>query len=263
MLTDAQRKAREGKLTASRVGVLMRGDAEAVMQLWLELSGQAPEKDLSNIWAVRLGETTEQLHLDWLQETLGYVITRRGEVVTHNDYPWAACTLDGWHDGMPIEAKHCNGHEPVEVIIERYQPQVQWTMFVTRAREAAITIIQGAREPNNGSKPNFVDRDDAYIEEMVRRSRQFMFFVRCGEPPVVLPPVPAPINAQREIDMTGNETWKRQAEQWLQVHGAAEVARDCEKVLKKLVPDDARKASGHGIRITRDRAGRLSLRAEE
>jgi hypothetical protein len=35
---------------------------------------------------------------------------------------------------------------------------------------------------------------------------------------------------------------------------------DAAKVLKSLVPPDARKAFGYDVQITRDRAGRLSLR---
>ena len=262
MLTDAQRKAREGMLTASRVGVLMRGDAEAIMRLWLEMTGQQPEEDLSDVWVVQLGTATETLNLDWFEKKNRVPVLQRGEVLTHPTIPWASCTLDGIVENakrFPLDAKHVGGREPTEVVVERYQPQMQWQMWITGTQLAALTIIRGNDEPII----EYVDRDDSYIEEMVRRARQFMFFVRCKEPPVVLPPVPAPINAQREIDMTGDETWKRQAEQWLQVHGAAEVARDCEKVLKKLVPDDARKAFGHGVRISRDRAGRLSLRVEE
>jgi hypothetical protein len=96
MLTEAQRKAREGKLTASEVGCLMRGDAEEINRLWLVKTGQQAEEDLSHIWAVRLGEVTEQLQLDWFEERNRTPVTRRGEVVVHSEIPWAACTLDGW-----------------------------------------------------------------------------------------------------------------------------------------------------------------------
>lgn len=161
--------------------------------------------------------------------------------------------------GYPLEAKHTGGREPVEVVIARYQPQLQWTMFVTGAREAALTIILGAREPI----VEFVDRDDAYIAEMLKRAKQFMFFVRARISPVELPPAPPPVSALREIDMSGDDVWRHNALEWFQVRGAAETAKNCEKVLKGLVPADARKAFGHGVRITRDRAGRLSLRVDE
>jgi hypothetical protein len=56
MLTPEQIARRKGKLTASRVAVLMTGDAEKIIQLWEEMLGQREPEDLSGVWAVRLGE---------------------------------------------------------------------------------------------------------------------------------------------------------------------------------------------------------------
>jgi hypothetical protein len=270
MLTTEQINARKGRLTASRVACLMTGDATRIASLWLELIDDPtfipPEnypafipEDLSQNWPVRLGECTEQLQLDWY-EMRGNPVSRRGDVAVHPDETWAAATLDGWDDILhcPIECKHVGGREPLEVIIDRYSPQVQWQMFVTDARQCAFSVIFGANVPI----VEYLERDESYIQEMVRRGRQFMGFVERREPPVVLPPVPAPIVATKTIDMTGDAEWRQAAEQWLQVYGAAATARDSEKILKSMVPDEAKKAIGAGVQITRDRAGRLSLRKE-
>lgn len=96
MLTVDQLQAREGKITASRVGVLMSGDEAKILALWREMLGLEEPPDLSGVWPVRRGEATEQLNLDWFQEKQGKPVIRRGEVVVHPDYDWAACTLDGW-----------------------------------------------------------------------------------------------------------------------------------------------------------------------
>ena len=45
MLTAEQIKARSGKLTASRVSVLMKGDAKGIHNLWLEMTGQEFEQE--------------------------------------------------------------------------------------------------------------------------------------------------------------------------------------------------------------------------
>lgn len=95
-LTAAQLEARAGRLTASRVGALMKGDPVAILKLYKQMIGEEQEDDLSQVWAVRLGECTEQLHLNWHQWSRGVPVTRRGEVVVHPKYHWAACTLDGW-----------------------------------------------------------------------------------------------------------------------------------------------------------------------
>lgn len=97
-LTAAQLTAREGKLTASRVACLMTGDEAKILDLWREMVGDpahVPE-DLNGVWAVRLGELTEPLNLEWYERRTGKPVTRRGEVVVHPIVTWAACTLDGW-----------------------------------------------------------------------------------------------------------------------------------------------------------------------
>lgn len=260
MLTAAQREARAGKLTASRVACLMRGDAEAVMRLYREMIGEEQEEDLSDVWAVQLGACTEQLQLDWY-ERKGNPVSRRGEVVTwpiNTREPWAACTLDGWDDvlGCPIECKHVGGREPLEVVIERYQPQMHWQMICTGADKCALSVIRGADEP----VVEYIEIDIDYRFELIRRAEQFMDFVRRCIPPVILPPAPSPIDATKVYDFNGNNKWAADASDWLDTKGAAGVCKDAEKSLKAMVPADAKKCFGHGVQITRDRAGRLSLR---
>jgi len=262
MLSPEQLTARRGKLTASRVAALMRGDAKAILDLWLELT-DSPEfvpEDLSKVWPVRLGSATESLNLDWYEMKSGASLSRIGEVVVHSQYPWAAATLDAWDCVLecPVECKHTGGREPLEVVIERYQPQMQWQMFVTGASQCALSVIVGASPP----VVEYIDRDQGYIDEMVGRGLHFMHCVQHRIMPVALPPVPAPIIADATYDMADNETWMRHALQWLQTKGAADTAKECEQVLKSIVPEDAKKAHGCGVQITRDRAGRMSLRKE-
>jgi hypothetical protein len=223
--------------------------------------GEELPEDLSHIWAVRLGEATEQLQLNWYEERQRQAISRRGEVCIHADVEWAAATLDGWIDELkcPIEAKHVGGREPLEVVIDRYQPQLQWLQFVTGAEQCALTIIVGAAPP----VVEFIERADDYIDEMFRRGDQFMQCVRARMPPVDLPAVPSPINATAVYDMTASNEWCSYAVEWLDTRDAASKNEDCSKLLKSLVPADAKKAHGAGVSITRNRAGHLSLREEK
>jgi len=80
-LTKKQKVEREGKLTASRVGILMGGSSEKILRLWSQMIGQIEEDDLSNVWPVQLGGATESLNLNWYERTTGHKLTRRGEVV--------------------------------------------------------------------------------------------------------------------------------------------------------------------------------------
>lgn len=258
MLTDAQIAARKGKLTASRVACLMIGDAMAIMQLYREMIGDAEPDDLSAVWPVRLGEVTEKLNLDWYERGAGVPLTRRGEVVQHPRYKWAAATLDGWDEALrcPVETKHVGGREPLEVVIDRYQPQMQWQMECTGARQCALSVIMGANAP----VVEYIEFDADYAAEMVRRGDQFMRCVVARREPVALDPVPAPADATKTYDMASNNAWAAHAGIWIETRQSAASNKDAEKILKGLVPGDAKRCHGHAVQITRDRAGRLSLR---
>lgn len=260
MLTAAQREARAGKLTSSVVGPLMRGDAEAIMRLYRIMIGEEQEDDLRRNWNVRRGEATEQLQCDWFEERNRVPVTRRGEVVVHPLHDDFAATLDGWVDdpGMPFEAKDVLGNEPLEIVIERYMPQLHFAMCCSNSEQCALSVIIAGREP----VVEYIEMDHRYAGELMRRGLQFMDCVRRRVPPIVELPEPAPISKWIEYNMAGNDSWRRFAEQWLQTHGAAQSCEEAAKMLKSLVPQDARKCFGDGVRITRDRAGRLSLRRD-
>lgn len=260
MLTKTQIEQREGKLTASRVACLMTGDADKIMNLWRELVGDpayVPE-DLSDIWAVQLGSWTEQFNLDWYEKRTGKTLDRRGDVVAHPDCDWAAATLDGWDSALaaPVECKHVGGFEPIAKVLERYAPQAHWQMIVTGAKQCVFSIIEGAREP----VIEIVPFDDGYGIELFSRAREFMECVRNLQAPVVMEPVAAPVKAEKIYSMTGNNEWASEAVTWITTRKAAKDFAACEKAIKAIVPADAIKCHGHGITVSRNKAGSLSIK---
>lgn len=260
MLTPTQMQQRDGKLTASAVACLMTGDAEKILNLWRELTGDPTyvREDLSDIWAVQLGSHTEPLNLDWYEKRTGRPLSRRGDVVVHPTTDWAACTLDAWDDDLsaPVECKHVGGFEKTAAIIERYMPQAHWQMIVTGAKQCVFSIIEGAREPII----EVVSKDDDYARELMARAEQFMQCVMDLRPPVALAPVAAPVKAEKVYDMTGNNTWASEAVTWITTRQAYKDNAAADKALKALVPADAVKCVGHGITVSRSKAGSLSIR---
>jgi hypothetical protein len=260
MLNASQIAQRENKLTASRVACLMTGDTDKILNLWRELVGD-PEfvpEDLSGVWPVQLGSATEALNIAWYCRKYGSV-SGKGDVIVGSP-EWMAATLDGWDDARkcPIEAKHVGGREPLETIIARYQPQMHWQMMVTKSTECALSVIMGANEPI----VEFIGFDKVYGDELMKRATQFWQCVENMTPPFALAPAAVPVIADKIYTMATPE-WITNAQRWLQTCGAVETAKDAEKKLKALVPEDAKKAVGSGVQISRDRAGRLSLRQRE
>jgi len=259
VLTPAQLEDRKNYLNASEVRPLVTMDAEALMRLWAIKTGRELPEDLSNVWAVGVGLDTEQRHLDRYERLNRVPVTRRGERVVHSMLEFAACTLDGWIEvpGCPLEVKHVGGREPYEVVVERYMPQLTWQMCCCNTRQAVLSIARCLDDP----VAEFYQLDDKYGTELLRRGLQFWEHVKRDTPPMVLPPMPPPVDKWVDYNMAGNDTWRRFAAQWLQTRGAAESCKEAEKTLKSLVPEDARKCFADGVRITRSRAG-LSLRVD-
>lgn len=261
MLTEAQKLARSGKLTASRVACLMTGDKAKIMQVWRELCGDPTyvEESLDEIWAVQLGSTTEKLNLDWYEKRTGHSICRRGDVAVHPDYEWAAATLDGYDMVLscPVEAKHVSGFEKREAVIQRYHPQVHWQMECTQTRQCALSIIEGGRQPH----VEIVDYDKAYADELMARALRLMEHVYNMTEPVVLDPVELKVISRlKDYNMTGNNQWAAAAADFVQHQKASKLFEAAEKKIRDLVPNDAASAIGYDIVAKRDRANRLSIR---
>lgn len=261
MLTEEQKRLRAGKLTASRVGILMSGDEGKIYDLWREVIGDPDYSppDLSGIWAVALGSHTEELNLDWYKKKTGRAAIRRGEVIVHPDFAFAAATLDGWDEAeaVCIECKHVGGRESLDKVLARYHPQFTWQMIVTGTKHVYASIIEGANEP----LIERIDFDRDYASALWQRARDFMRLVESMTPPSEMPIIEPPPPAINLYDMTGDNEWANGAVIWLENFEAAKKKADAEKQLKAKVPADARVCRGHGIEITRDRASRLSLRA--
>src|SRR5215469_15601718 len=262
-LTDKQRELRKGHFTGSEANILMNGDPYKINDLWLMHTGDPRyvEPDFSDNWPVRLGEVTEELNLEFAAKKFGPV-TRKGEVVVGvGSLDWTAATLDGWLHARscPIEAKCVNLRYNITDVIARYQPQLHWQMMVCKAQECAISVIIGGAEPII----EFIPYDRKYGRELWSRAAAFWLCVRSRTPPVELPAAPPPpVLAVKEYDMGQDPKWKILADGWIQAYGAAEIAKKAEREIKSMVPADAKLAYGHGIMVTRNRAGSMSLREQ-
>lgn len=260
-LTEAQRLARSGKLTASRVSCLMTGDKSKIMAVWRELCGDPTyeEENLDEVWAVQLGVTTEALNLDWYTRKTGRVLSRQGEVVIHPDYDWAAATLDGFDDVIPgpVEAKHVSGFEKRDAIIQRYQPQCHWQMECTDTKQCALSMIEGGRQPY----VEIIDYNKEYADELMARALRLMENVWNMTPPVELEPVELKrISRLVDYNMTGSNEWAAAANDWLTHKDAAKLWDASVETLKGLFPNDGASATGYGLVAKRDKANRISIK---
>lgn len=261
-LSEQQQAARLGKMTGSRIGTLTTGNTEDVYNLWLELTGDPDYKppDYSDDFGVQLGNATEQFHLDWIQRHCGE-IDCRGNSLQHKDIDWALVTLDGWakRDGVPVEAKHVGGYESADTVLDRYMPQMHWTMWCAGTNEIIFSAINGTKEP----RPVFIGLDQAYLDTLIEAATRFMACVRDLREPVPNPFVKAPKPIfTRVVDMSGSNSWGVMAAQWKEHKVSAGLYQSAAKGLKELVPADAKECFGAGIRAKRSKNGALTIKLE-
>jgi predicted phage-related endonuclease len=259
-LTAEQHAKRADKIGASFAPMLMAGDSDAIRSEWQRLVGDPSyePKDLSNVWPVQFGSYIEPFALDWEERKNGHALTRRGEHVTHPKLPYLGCTLDAYreHDSTVIDCKAPGAHRKLDDVVAHYTPQMIVQRSCLQADHAALLIVHGGAEPRE--YPIEIDPD--YEKLVFERLKDFWWHVENLICPVEMPAVAAPVVAAKIYQMDDKPDWKAQAERWHQAVGAAQIAKEAEKALKLMCPPDAVKCIGAGVVITRDRAGRLSLR---
>jgi predicted phage-related endonuclease len=261
----------------SEARILMGSDAAAVMRLWREKRGNIPSRDLSRDLPVQLGSATEALNRRWFEQETGLTVSAVQHFCHHPTVPFMAATLDGLVEqpssGSPdqrtSEAK-TRGSRAVfeakfmlpwsfseEAAAAKHMPQLQHNMLVAGTARAYLSIITG------GGQWVLIEAeaDPLYQTVLLQVERIFWRCVQQGEVPTPFgadPPKPK-LQAVRVVDMTTSNAWAEQASVFLSTlaaHGQHEHARS---ELKALVPEDAKEASGHGLRARRSKAGSISF----
>jgi hypothetical protein len=140
---------------------------------------------------------------------------------------------------------------------EKYMAQLQHNMWVIASHSAVLSIITGGGKWVEIAIP----ADPLYQHLLITAEKKFWRCVQSGEPPRrfgVEPPRPR-IETVRIVDMSTSNSWgefagvfRRTRESYLEHENAKEE-------LKKLMPEDAKEAIGHGIRAKRSKSGAVSF----
>jgi predicted phage-related endonuclease len=254
---------RRGFIGGSDARIIMGEDEAALLRLWREKRGEIGPEDLSGDLLVQLGTVTEHLNRHWYEKNSGQIVTDVQRQVFHAVHRWMAATLDGRVEGngAVFEAKFMlpwNFSE--EAAAEKHMAQLQHNMWVT----ASPTVITGGGKWVEITVP----ADPLYQHLLLTAEKKFWRYVDSGEAPRVFgvePPRPR-IEAVRTVDMSGSNAWAEFANLYRLTRAAALDHDRAKTELKALVPEDAREASGHGLRAKRSKSGAISfevLAAEE
>jgi hypothetical protein len=171
-----------------------------------------------------------------------------------------AATLDGMVEGTGavFESKFMLPWSfSEEAAAQKYIAQLQHNMWVTNATTAALSIITGGGKWVELTIP----ADSLYQHLLLTAEKKFWRCVESGEAPrlFMAEPPKVRIEAIRIVDMSSSNSWAEFAGVLRRTHPAFLEHENAKAELKKLIPEDAREAIGHGIRAKRSKSGAVSF----
>jgi predicted phage-related endonuclease len=240
--------------------IIMGDDETALLRLWREKRGEVEPEELSENLIIQLGRVTEDLNRRWYERNTGQVVTEVQRQVFHPVKRWMAATLDGMVEatGAVFEAKFMLPWAfSEEAAAEKHMAQLQHNMWVTASRTAVLSIITGGGKWVEMTIP----ADPLYQHLLLTAEKKFWRCVETGEAPRLfgVEPPRARVEAVRIVDMSSSNSWAEFAGVFCQTR-AAYLEHDAAKAeLKRLMPEDAKEAIGHGIRAKRSKSGAVSF----
>src|ERR1700737_1037614 len=255
---------RRSFIGGSDARIIMGDDEAHLIRLWREKMGEIEPEDLSNSLIVQLGTVTEELNRRWYERNTGQSIKDVQKRIQHPVIKWMAATLDGIVEptAAVFEGKFMLPWTfSEEAAAEKHMAQLQHNMWVSNARSAVLSIITG------GGKwvELTIHADPLYQHLLLTAEKKFWRCVRDGEVPRLFgvePPRPR-LEAVRIVDMSASNSWAEFASVFRRTRPAFVEHEAAKADLKKLVPEDAKEASGHGLRDKRSKSGAVSFEVME
>jgi predicted phage-related endonuclease len=251
---------RRAFLGGSDARIIMGDDEAGLVRLWREKRCEVQPEDLSDVLVVQLGTVTEDLNRRWYERNTGRTVRDVQRRIHHPVHKWMAATLDGRVNpgGAVFEAKFMLPWTfSEEAAAEKHMAQLQHNMWVANARSAVLSIITG------GGKwvELTVDADPLYQHLLLTAEKKFWRCVQNGEVPRLFgvePPRPR-LEAVRVVDMSASNSWAEFAATYRRTRPAYQEHEAAKADLKKLVPEDAKEVTGHGLRAKRSKSGAVSF----
>jgi predicted phage-related endonuclease len=240
--------------------IIMGDDEARLVRLWREKRGETEPEDLAHNLIVQLGSVTEDLNRRWYERNTGHAVKDVQRRIQHPVIKWMAATLDGLLEpsGAVFEAKFMLPWTfSEEAAAAKHMAQLQHNMWVANARSAVLSIITG------GGKwvEMTVHADPLYQHLLLTAERKFWRCVQSGETPRLfgVEPTRPRLEAVRIIDMSASNSWAELSATFRRTRPAYQEHEGAKAELKKLVPEDVREASGHGLRAKRSKSGAISF----
>jgi predicted phage-related endonuclease len=240
--------------------IIMGKDEKALLRLWREKRGEEPPLELAGVLVVQLGLATEDLNRRWYEFNAGHRVSDVQRHAVHRTLPWMAATLDGVvkETGAVFEAKFMLPWSfSEEAAAEKHMAQLQHNMLVAGTKKSVLSIITGGGKWVELS----IEADPIYQTILIAAEKAFWRAVKTGETPALFDcETPKPrIEAIRVVDMNASNSWAEFASLFCETRQAHAEHERAKNELRALMPEDAKEATGHGIRAKRSKSGAISF----
>ena len=254
-------QSRRSFIGGSDARVIMGDDEPALLRLWREKRGEQEPEDLADNLIVQLGSGDRELNRLWYERNCGHAVTEVQRQLRHPVNRLMGATLDGMIEatGAVFEAKF----------------MLPWSFCEEAAAGrygAAPAQHVGRQCPRGGALDHHRRRQVGGMTIPADRLYQHLLITAEGSSGAVSRPraaVPASRRATVSPHCRGAggrhehlELLERSLPGSTAQRGQAFLAHGWAKgELKALVPEDAREATGHGLRARRSKSGAISFRS--
>lgn len=188
--TEAELAERRTFIGGSEAGLIYKGEyfGKTVVDLWREKTGRAEHEVLDDKLNVQMGTWTEELNRQWYERKTKLTVDTSKELCymqRHPEFEFVGGNLDGvvidstGEKGV-WEAKHTSPFNKND-LSEFYYPQLQHLMLVTGYQYSVLSWFIG----NDRWKQAEVQRDEAFIEELLAREKEFWHCVELDIEPAI------------------------------------------------------------------------------
>ncbi|MEI7474711.1 MAG: YqaJ viral recombinase family protein [bacterium] len=159
------------------------------LKLWAEKTGKIEPADLSNVDAVKMGNTLEEFVAQQFSTETGKTVRRAPKKYTHKEYDFMGANIDRLVTGTDelLECKTCSLWKKDEWggddIPQEYILQVMWYLGITGRKTGYIAVLIGGQH----FRYKKIDFDSELFETMIEQALEFWNCVQNDIPPAILP----------------------------------------------------------------------------
>lgn len=210
------------------------------LELWYEKTDDTVKQE-DETEAAYWGKQLEPVVRDEFSSRTGLKVHQESFILQHAKYPFMQANLDGYvYDSVygicAFEAKTASAYKAsdwADGVPEEYYAQLQHYMAVTGYKGAYIAALIGG----NHFVWKFVERDKKYIQELIRKEKEFWNHVQNGmEPAADGTKVTAEFLNNLYPHAEDDETLKlpKDAQQWIDLYLSAREGENKAKADKRL-----------------------------